>query len=411
MGRHLARKSKHLAELSAFINRAVRGAIGIERRSAEKIPKRLESAEPVFADCATTEVNGNEASRNSEMNLETNALRASTATEGAPPASAGTAYAWYAVGVLTLCYMLSFIDRQILSLLVGPIKRDLVISDTRVGLLQGLAFALFYGSAGLPIGRLVDTRNRRRSFWSLFLARIGVGVGEATLNPSAFSLISDYFPPERLSTAMSVFYLGALTGSGLAFAVGGTIVDALTKIGVVNLPVLGRVASWRLTFLAIGVPGILFPLLVATVREPVRRNLLRTADGSVAKLPFRDLLTQVRMRWQSVTGISTGMAFQAMCLYGFVAWAPTFFQRVNGWTPGQTGRTLGLITVVFGCSGMLVGGALADRWQRKGIFEAPLRVAILGAIGSGVLFALSRCSGPRSFATRCQWGQWWPRFN
>lgn len=409
MGRHLARKSKHLAEFSALINRAVRGAIGIERRSAEEIPQRLESAEPVFADCATTEVNGNEASRNSEMNLEANVSRGSTATEGAPPASAGTAYAWYAVGILTLCYMLSFIDRQILSLLVGPIKRDLVISDTRVGLLQGLAFALFYGSAGLPIGRLVDTRNRRtlvmvgvavwsvftsgcsiaRSFWSLFLARIGVGVGEATLNPSAFSLISDYFPPERLSTAMSVFYLGALTGSGLAFAAGGTIVDALTKIGVVNLPVLGRVASWRLTFLAIGVPGILFPLLVATVREPVRRNLLRTADGSVAKLPFRELLTQVRMRWQSVIGISTGMAFQAMCLYGFVAWAPTFFQRVHGWTPGQAGRTLGLITVVFGCSGMLIGGALADRWQRKGIFDAPLRVAILGAIGSGVLFALA----------------------
>ena len=346
--------------------------------------------------------------RNSATNIVgANALPVSTIPQSAPAHRAGVGYAWYVVGVLTLCYMLSFVDRQILSLLVGPIKRDLVISDTRVGLLQGLAFALFYTLAGLPIGHLVDTRNRRnlvmagvviwsvftsgcsvaRSFWSLFLSRIGVGVGEATLNPSAFSLISDYFPRERLSTAMSVFYLGALTGSGLAFAVGGTIVDAVTKIGVLNLPVLGATASWRLTFLAVGAPGILFALLVSTVREPVRRGLLRTADGDVAKLRFRELLAQIRMRWQSVLGISAGMAFQAMCLYGFVAWAPTFFQRVHGWTPGQAGRVLGLITVAFGCPGMLIGGALADRLQRRGVYDAPLRVAILGAIGTGVLFA------------------------
>jgi len=305
--------------------------------------------------------------------------------------------------------MLSFVDRQILSLLVGPIKRDLVISDTRVGLLQGLAFALFYTLAGLPIGHLVDTRNRRnlvmagvavwsvftsgcsvaKSFWPLFLARLGVGVGEATLNPSAFSLISDYFPRERLSTAMSVFYLGALTGSGLAFAVGGMVVDTLTKIGVFNLPVLGVMASWRLTFLAVGAPGILFALLVSTVREPARQSLLRTTGGMVAKLPLREVLAQIRIRWQSVLGISAGMAFQAMCLYGFVAWAPTFFQRVHGWTPGQAGRVLGLITMVFGCPGLLTGGALADRWRRKGIYDAPLRVAILSAIGTGVLFALA----------------------
>ena len=187
-------------------------------------------------------------------------------------------YAWYVVGVLTLCYVLSFVDRQILSLLVGPIKRDLRITDTRVGVLQGLAFAIFYTLAGLPIGRLVDTRNRRNlvmagvavwsvftsacsaagTFWSLFLARIGVGVGEATLNPSAFSLISDYFPRERLNTALSVYYVGVLVGSGLALTAGGTIVDAATRAGAIHLPLLGETAAWRLTFLAVGAPGLLF---------------------------------------------------------------------------------------------------------------------------------------------------------
>jgi MFS family permease len=223
----------------------------------------------------------------------------------------------------------------------------------------------------------------------LFLARIGVGFGEAALNPSAFSLISDYFPKERLGTAMSVFYLGAMIGSGLAFAVGGSIVEAATKVGITNFPVFGAMPAWRLTFLGVGAPGILFALLVATIREPPRRSLLRTAEGNVASLPFREILAQLRKRWQSVLGISIGTAFSAMCIYGFGAWGPTVFQRVHGWTPGQAGRVLGLLTLVFGCSGMLAGGALADRWQQKGIHDSPVRVALLSAIGSGVLFPLA----------------------
>src|SRR5579884_2376448 len=246
---------------------------------------------------------------------QVDSTRSSAAGSGAlPPRNGNIAYAWYVVGVLTLCYMLSFVDRQILSLLVAPIKRDLVLSDTRVGLLQGLAFALFYTFAGIPIGHLVDTRNRRnlvvvgilvwsvftsacsiaRSFLSLFLARIGVGVGEATLSPSAFSLIADYFPQERLSTAMSVSYLGALGGSALAFAVGGTVVDALAKIGTLHLPLLGQIASWRLTFLVVGLPGLLFALLAATAREPVRRKALRAEDGRIARLPLREIHIQLR---------------------------------------------------------------------------------------------------------------------
>ena len=321
----------------------------------------------------------------------------------------GAGYAWYVVGVLTLCYALSFMDRQILSLLVGPIKRDLHISDTRVGLLQGLAFALFYTLAGLPVGRLVDTSNRRnlimagvalwsaftcacsiaQRFWSLFLARIGVGVGEAALNPAAFSMISDYVPKERLATAMSVFYLGAMMGSSVAFGVGGSIVELTSRIGIVSVPIIGPIASWRLTFLAVGAPGLLFALLVATIREPARRDLLRAVEGTVETLPFREIVRRLRMRWQSLAGISFGVAFQATCLYGFFSWTPTFFERVHGWTPGEAGRAVALVTLVFGCSGMLAGGALADRWHRNGVVDAPLRVGVLSAIVSGVLFPLA----------------------
>jgi MFS family permease len=318
-------------------------------------------------------------------------------------------YAWYVVLILMACYTLSFVDRQILSLLVGPIKRDLMVSDTRIGLLQGLAFSLFYTFMGLPLGRLADTRNRRnfigaavivwsfftascslaKSFWSLFLARIGVGVGEAGLSPAAYSLISDYFPKERLGVALSTYSMGLFIGSSLALLVGGTAVDALSHLPPITVPMLGTMASWRLTFLIIGAPGVLFALLVFTIREPVRRSLLQTTEGRASRLNLRETWAQVRPRWQSVVGISLGMVFQSTITYGFQAWTPTFFVRVHGWTPGQAGRALGTIILISGCLGMYAGGVLCDRWQRRGMFEGPLMVAIPSAIGAGILFPLA----------------------
>jgi MFS family permease len=318
-------------------------------------------------------------------------------------------YASYVLLVLMICYTLSFIDRQILSLLVGPIKRDLGISDTRVGLLQGLAFALFYGSLGVPIGKIADTRRRTRlisvgvlfwsvmtalcagarSFGSLFLARMGVGVGEATLAPGAFSLITDYFPKERLARALSVYSMGIFIGSGLALLVGGAVVQATAGMPAVDLPVLGVVASWRLTFLLVGVPGLLVAAWVATVQEPTRRNVLRTADGQTADLTFRDVFLQARIRWQSIIGISVGMIFQSSCTYGLTAWMPAFLQRVHGWSPAEVGRTLGLLIVCFGCLGMYLGGALTDRWRKSGVRDAPLRVGVISAIGAGIFLVLS----------------------
>jgi MFS family permease len=318
-------------------------------------------------------------------------------------------YASYALVVLMVCYTLSFIDRQILSLLVGPIRRDLGISDSSVGLLQGLAFAVFYTALGIPMGRIADTRSRRllitagvffwslmtalsagaRSFWSLFLARMGVGIGEATLAPGAFSMITDYFPKERLGRALSVYSMGIFIGSGLALLVGGSVVDATTRLPSMDLPVLGTIASWRLTFLIVGAPGLLVGLWVYTLREPVRRNLLLTGDGRPSTLTISDVMNQVRVRWQSVVGISLAMVFQSMCTYGLIAWAPTVLQRVHGWSAGEAGRTLGLLIVFFGCLGMFTGGVVTDVWRRQGIRDAPLRVGIISAVAAGPLFVLA----------------------
>jgi len=329
------------------------------------------------------------------------------AQPAAPPSATSSGFAWYTVVILTACYTLSFIDRQILGLLVGPIKKDFGVSDTQIGLLTGLAFSLFYTFLGLPLGRIADTRNRRnligvsvllwslftgccslaRSFWSLIFTRIGVGFGEAGLSPAAYSLFADTFPKERLGVALSIFYMGVFLGQSLALLVGGTTVQAVSHMSSITLPLLGTIAPWRITFLIAAVPGIPFALLVFTLREPLRRGLLQA--GGAAKLSARDTLRQVGMRWTSVAGICGGMICQAICNYGFMAWVPTFFARTYHWTPGQTGRALGLIIATFGCLGMYVGGRVSDRWLKKGIYDAPLRLGVPSAIGTAILFPLA----------------------
>ena len=211
----------------------------------------------------------------------------------AQPAWANPLYAWFVVLVLTIAYTCSFIDRQILTLLIEPIRRDLHITDTQVSLLGGLAFSILYTTLGIPIARLADQTHRRnlmaaglafwsimtatcglaRSFWGLFAARIGVGVGEAALSPAAFSLLADYFPPQRLARAISVYSMGLYFGAGLALMIGGSVVKAVSSAPVHELPIIGEVFPWQMTFFAVGLLGLPALLLMFTIREPVRRGV------------------------------------------------------------------------------------------------------------------------------------------
>ena len=330
--------------------------------------------------------------------------------EGASDAGTDSArelrYAFYVACVLMVCNTFSFIDRQVLGLLVTPIKQEFGISDTGIGLLQGLAFGLFYTLLGIPMGRLVDSGNRRnivaagvalwslmtaacagaRSFNSLFLARMGVGIGEATLSPAAFSLLSDYYPRQRLASALSIFSMGIFFGSGLALIVGGLII--------------GAVGSWRLTFLLVGLPGLLAALLTLTIREPARRDLLLTKTGQPSHLGLADVARQVKLRWRSVAGICLAFAAQALCNYAQQAWLPTYFVRRHGWSLRQAGVTLGTMSLVTGLLGAYLGGRLADRWQRRGIVEGPLRLAVLATTCAGVTFtvAIALAAGPAKLA-------------
>jgi MFS family permease len=309
--------------------------------------------------------------------------------------------AWYTVFVLMLCYTLSYADRQILAFLVGPLKHDLQISDTQVGLLQGVAFALVYTLFGLPIGGLADRFSRRniialgvivwslatsmcsvaRSFVSLAAARMGVGIGEAALSPCAFSMITDSFPKERLSSALSVYTMGIQLGSGLALVIGGLVVQAVSHMAPIAIPLAGFIPAWRVTFLIVGAPGLLVALLLLTVREPTRRALLLNASGVAAPFGLGEVFAQIRLRWRSVTGIAAMISCQATCNYALLAWGPTFFDRIHHWPKDRTGLVLGLTTLGCGCTGLFVGGRISDHWQSRGIEDAPLRVGLISLTG------------------------------
>ncbi len=314
--------------------------------------------------------------------------------------------AWYTVLVLMICYTLSYADRQILAFLVGPLKQDLHISDTKVGLLQGIAFALVYTLFGLPMGALADRFSRRnlvalgvivwslttslssvaRSFVSLAAARMGVGLGEATLSPCAFSMIADSFPKERLSGALSVYTMGIQLGSGLALIIGGLVAQAVSHMDPISIPLAGPIAAWRVTFLIVGAPGVFIALLLLTVREPARRSLLMSSSGVAVAPGLAASLAQIRLRWRSVTGLSLLIGCQATCNYALLGWGPAFFERIHHWPKDRIGLVLGLTTLGCGCLGLLAGGRLSDRWHARGMTDAPLRVGLMSL--TGVLLTL-----------------------
>jgi MFS family permease len=310
--------------------------------------------------------------------------------------------AWGMVFVLLVFYIFSFIDRQIVALLVQPIKRDLGVSDTQIGLLQGFAFAVFYTLFGIPIGRLADRMNRKtiiaagaviwsfmaalcglaRNFPQLFLARIGVGVGEAALSPAAYSMITDAFPREKLGRAFSVYNMGIAIGSGTAILVGGLVVAAVSGEGrMFELPLVGEVRAWQFVFIVTGAPGLLLPLLLLTVREPKRRGLLMAAGSDApAKL---SLFQAVDFMWDNRRFYSLhflAMAMMAMLGYAVGAWLPTVMVRTYGLTAGTVGQVLGLSTITINTIGIFLAGRICDRLTKLGKADAPIWVCFGVAI-------------------------------
>lgn len=323
--------------------------------------------------------------------------------------SAGAA-AWLMLALLVLAAALNFIDRQILSLMVAPVKRDLGLSDVEVGVLQGPAFAVLYACSALPFGIAVDRWSRRwvlalgitawslmtalcgfaRGFHELLLARMGVGVTEACLGPTAHSLLADGFDRTRLPLAMSIYGMATSLGSGIAFVLGGQIVTATERIGTVSLPVIGPTASWHLAFLIVAVPGFaLAAVVLAIMREPPRSALVSVAPAAAAAGERASLVTFFMRRRALCT-----IGLLAMCLktasgYAILSWTPTFLQRSFGWTAADAGLAIGALVLTCGIPGAILCGAAATALVKRGVADGALLVVAISTLISAPFMTLA----------------------
>lgn len=311
--------------------------------------------------------------------------------------------AWWTLGVLTAAYILSFVDRLIVTVVVEPLKSDLVLSDVQISLLQGAAFAVFYAIMGVPLGRLADISNRRvliavgillwsvatvlcglsTTFGAIFAARVLVGVGEAVLSPAAFSMFADLFPKDRLARAIGIFTTGGAVGNGIALLAGGALLNAFTARGSVEWPLLGSLAPWQSTFVVVGLPGLLIAALVAmTIREP-RRVSARSSP------PVRLVWNRLSTERAAYLPVMVAWALNAIVAYSYVSWAPVFLSRTFGLAPGDAGIAFGSVMLICGIVGPVLGGWICDRLSRAGCDDAPLRVSQWGFVALTVLGAVT----------------------
>ena len=276
-------------------------------------------------------------------------------------------YSWYVLGLLCLVYLSNHVDRQVLMILLEPIKAELGTTDLQMGLLTGPAFALFYTIAGIPIARWADRGTRKtivaisvaiwslltalsgaaRSFGALALLRVGVGIGEAGCSPPSHSLISDYFPPHQRARAMGIFSAGSQAGAAFGWLLGGWLFYLL---------------GWRWVFVAVGLPGVALAILVAfTIREPERGRTERRTPSDIAESESLGRALGKLLRRRTYAWLQIGGAFHAISGYGLATWVAPFLMRVHGLEIHVIGSWLGGIALIAGIPGVLLGGYLCDR--------------------------------------------------
>ncbi|MFT5073242.1 MAG: MFS family permease, partial [Patiriisocius sp.] len=306
-------------------------------------------------------------------------------------------YAWFVVTVLSLAAIVSYIDRQVINLLVDPIKVSLSVSDTQISLLQGFSFAIFYALLALPLARIADTGKRTQlinlgiitwtlatfssglaiGFWTLFLARIFVGAGEATLGPAGYSIIGDYFSKDKLPLAISVFVGATFVGSGVALVVGAYVIDEVASFGIVNLPLVGELEDWQLIFMLVSLPSVLILFLMRFVKEPPRRSV---SDSDLKGTTFRPVFRHIASNHRVYIALFGGFTLLASAQFGLGAWAPSFFMRTYGLSASEIGTALGSLTAICSACGVIFGGWLSTYLTRIGVAGSNFLVSVGGAL-------------------------------
>jgi MFS family permease len=291
--------------------------------------------------------------------------------------------------------MINFLDRGILTLLVEPIKRDLRLSDVQMSLIMGFAFTFFYAVLGLPVARLIDRKSRKwimtagitiwsvmtmfcglaTNFWHLFMARMGLGVGETTSGPSAYSLISDYFPPQRLPRAISFMQVGFVAGTGLSLILGAWVIGFVGAHPDMSLPVVGHLRGWQTVLMLVSLPGLVVAAVMATVREPPRMG-----GAQAEPMPVAEIFRFIGRQKLVFLPLFIGMGMRTAQMFGTQMWGPAFYGRTYGWSPSQIGYITGLSVFVAMPLGLALGGWLAEHYWKKEIHDGNVRVVVLSTL-------------------------------
>lgn len=326
----------------------------------------------------------------------------------------GRASPWITVTILTAFYILSYVDRQLFSLLSQDIQTTIGLSDVQLSLLQGFAFSIFFGVVGIPLGWAADRFSRRwilffgvilwsissmccglaGGFASIFTTRAGVGVGEASLSPTAYSIMGSLFERKRLAFASSVFGIGSNIGGGLALAFGGLVVAAISRAGGIDLPVLRHLAPWQMAFLMTGVPGFLLAGLAFAIRDPARKA---TGAALQAQGSWRNFFRFVRTEPLLLARHFASFPLVAMAIYCAGAWGPPYLMRRFSLPLQDVGYILAFSSGLCGIVGSLVAGYLADRLMKRGRYDGCYRVAMFGTLLS-IPFGLLAFLAPTALA-------------
>tara|TARA_A100001037_G_scaffold306511_1_gene352230 strand:- start:5660 stop:7003 length:1344 start_codon:yes stop_codon:yes gene_type:complete len=306
------------------------------------------------------------------------------------------AYAWLVVVVLIFAALIAFIDRQVVAIVVDPMKEDLGVGDAQIGWLYGV-FAVFYAVAGLPIAWMADRKSRKhiiaagiflwsfmtmacgltRNFWQILLARIGVGVGEATLSPATTSLIGDYFPREKIPLALTVFQIGPVVGSGIAFVIGGLVLSIVENTEPLVLPWFGELRPWQQTFVYLGLPGVVLAFLFLLIREPVRRMLPGSSGASPSN---RETIEFYRDNFKTLALHHFGFLSLNLMGYAFVFWTVSYFVRVHGYEAATASQIFGWIFLLAGPVGPILITLLARRLNDKGHADGNITAGMIGGL-------------------------------
>lgn len=319
-------------------------------------------------------------------------------------------YGWYVVVLLTIAYIFSYIDRIVLGLVLEPMKADLGLSDTYMGLLGGAAFAIFYATMGIPLGWMVDRKPRKfivaagailwsaatmatgvaKNFTQLFIARMSVGFGEAALSPSAMSLISDLFAPERRAKAVAFYSMALGVGSAIAYLVVGEILEFAESADLAFFAIIGVDKPWQIVFLAVGFPGILLGLLFLTVKEPKRIATRQSATDGKGAATFRQTLHYIWRNKMPLVGVTVMVSAMTAIAYTSM-WLPPLFERTWGWSAATFSSYNGSVLIILAPVSVMFWGWLIDHFSQKGKKDTPFVVTQAGLavlVASSVIFPL-----------------------